>query len=134
MGLSVDILLLILIYNQSFVIDSAKLDFHSIISTFCLNNGFKYVTFINNKCKNSSSLMKINSKGVKGELVKVAWCKKLSCNIFSTYSKFQFSHQRTEYCKTLERGICGSFFLWFSTFGSQVVIKNSSNDNLFYPK
>ena len=79
MGLSVDILLLFLLYDQSYVIDSAKLDFHSLISTFCLNNGFKYVTFINNKYKNSSSLMKINSKGVKGELVKVARWKKLLC-------------------------------------------------------
>ena len=79
MGLSVDILLLFLIYDQSYIIDSAKLDFHSVISTFCINNGFKYVTYINNKCKNSSSIMKINSIGVRGELVKVARWKKLLC-------------------------------------------------------
>ena len=94
MGLSVDVLLLFLIYDQSYVIDSAKLDFHSVISTFCLNNGFKYVTFINIELKNSRALMKINSKGVKGELVKVAFCKKLLCKMFSTYSKFEFPHQK----------------------------------------
>ena len=29
-------------------------------------------------------------------------------------------------------GICGFFFLWFLTSCSQVIIKNSSNDNIFH--
>ena len=105
MGLTVDILLLFLIYDQSYVIDSAKVDFHSVISTFCLNNGFKYVIFINNKCKNSSSLTKINSKGVKGELVQVARWKKLFTdrNFVAKYSQevLHFDHEVTYYLQSI---------------------------------
>ena len=38
---------------------------------------------------------------------------------------------RIEWHTWLRCGICGSFFLWLSFSGSQVVIKKSSNDTFF---